>query len=325
VLLEEQGDNQISLRKPDTVPPAHLKSRLKKALLAIYNPLVHRLRHIGGWGLVFMTRQWSPCEVCGRKGPKRFLQAAVSKELVAMWGLSDDEARWLRQKESMICPWCGSKLRGRRLAAVFLRCVGSRANSIEAYRNGEDAGLKTVLILNRVDGLSQKLAGLEGVVQSEFIGGAAPGEVVAGERHEDAQALTFADRSFDVVISSETLEHIPNLDKALDEIARVLRPGGVHVFTIPLKPGTARTEPRIRLDENGCMVDYMQPRLHHPGGSWGWPVVTEFGDDLPQYLAERGWAVEVETGELEDNDINRTVAISPVFVSKRPVNHLGNL
>ena len=315
MLLEEQGDNQISLRKPDTVPPAHLKSRLKKPLLAFYNPLVHRLRHIGGWCLVFMTRQWSPCEVCGRKGPKRFLQAAVSKELVAMWGLSADEARRLRQKESMICPWCGSKLRGRRLAAVFLRCVGSKADSIEAYRNSEDAGLKTVLILNRVDGLSERLAGLEGVVQSEFIDGAAPGEVVSGERHEDAQALTFPDHSFDIVISSETLEHIPNLDKALEEIARVLRPGGEHVFTIPLKPGTTRTEPRMRLDENGCIVDCMQLRLNHPGGSWGWPVVTEFGDDLPQYLAERGWTVEVDRGDGELTNVGVSQFICPVFVT----------
>lgn len=297
------------------MPPAHLKTRLKQALLAVYNPLVHRLRHYGGWAMVFLTRRWTPCEICGRNGPKRFLQAAVSKELVAMWGLSDDEARWLRQKESMICPWCASKLRGRRLGTVFLRCVGSKADSIEAYQKSEDVGSITVLILNRVDGLSERLAGLEGVVQSEFIDGAAPGQVVAGQRHEDAQALTFADHSFDVVISSETLEHIPNLDKALDEISRVLRPGGVHIFTIPLKPGTARTEPRMRLDKNGCMVDCVLPRLHHPGGSWGWPVVTEFGDDLPQYFAARGWTVEVDGGDGELTNAGVSQFICPVFVT----------
>ncbi len=49
----------------------------------------------------------------------------------------------------------------------------------------------------------------------------------------DATAMPFADDTFDVVIASEVLEHIPADATAFAEIARVLRPGGVAAVTVP--------------------------------------------------------------------------------------------
>ena len=43
---------------------------------------------------------------------------------------------------------------------------------------------------------------------------------------EDAAELSFADNSFDLVISQNVFHHIPNWQKAVSEIQRVLRPGG---------------------------------------------------------------------------------------------------
>jgi SAM-dependent methyltransferase len=54
-------------------------------------------------------------------------------------------------------------------------------------------------------------------------------EVVAvdqSERIGDVQDLPFADGSFDVAIAAWMLYHVPDLDLALSELARVLRPGG---------------------------------------------------------------------------------------------------
>ena len=45
----------------------------------------------------------------------------------------------------------------------------------------------------------------------------------------DARKLPFSDRKFDNVICVETLEHVPNNEKALDEIYRVLKKGGKFV------------------------------------------------------------------------------------------------
>jgi SAM-dependent methyltransferase len=49
----------------------------------------------------------------------------------------------------------------------------------------------------------------------------------------DALHLPFADGTFDRVIASEVLEHIPDDTDAMAELARVLRPGGTMAVTVP--------------------------------------------------------------------------------------------
>lgn len=48
----------------------------------------------------------------------------------------------------------------------------------------------------------------------------------------DARALHFPDNSFDVVYSFGVLQHIPEVKRAVSEIARVLRPGGDFIFMV---------------------------------------------------------------------------------------------
>jgi ubiquinone/menaquinone biosynthesis C-methylase UbiE len=49
----------------------------------------------------------------------------------------------------------------------------------------------------------------------------------------DVQNLPFADASFDLVISCETIEHVPNVSRALREMLRVTRSGGKLFLTTP--------------------------------------------------------------------------------------------
>jgi SAM-dependent methyltransferase len=49
----------------------------------------------------------------------------------------------------------------------------------------------------------------------------------------DALRLPFAEGTFDRVIASEVLEHIPDDTAAMTELARVLRPGGTMAVTVP--------------------------------------------------------------------------------------------
>ena len=49
----------------------------------------------------------------------------------------------------------------------------------------------------------------------------------------DALALPFPDAAFDCVICAEVLEHLPDFETALNEIARVVRPGGVFALSVP--------------------------------------------------------------------------------------------
>lgn len=58
---------------------------------------------------------------------------------------------------------------------------------------------------------------------------AGPWYMVAGS----ITSLPFPDHTFDKVVCSEVLEHIPNLNKAMSELVRVLKPGGIMAVSVP--------------------------------------------------------------------------------------------
>jgi SAM-dependent methyltransferase len=55
----------------------------------------------------------------------------------------------------------------------------------------------------------------------------------AGTLQGDAQQLPFADNSFERIVASEVMEHVPSDSIAMGEMARVLKPGGVLAVTVP--------------------------------------------------------------------------------------------
>ena len=62
---------------------------------------------------------------------------------------------------------------------------------------------------------------------------------LAGElnvRTMSADALEFGDASFDAVVSFHAIEHIPPLEQAILEVARVVKPGGKVLFVYPAEP-----------------------------------------------------------------------------------------
>ena len=63
-----------------------------------------------------------------------------------------------------------------------------------------------------------------------------PGEVEerSGMRCENLESLTFSDGSIDLFVTQDVMEHVFDSGSAFREIARVLSPGGAHIFTVPL-------------------------------------------------------------------------------------------
>ena len=52
---------------------------------------------------------------------------------------------------------------------------------------------------------------------------------------EDITKISFPDNSFDVIFCSHVLEHIPDDLKAMGELYRVLKPGGLAILAVPIK------------------------------------------------------------------------------------------
>jgi SAM-dependent methyltransferase len=63
--------------------------------------------------------------------------------------------------------------------------------------------------------------------------GEVPADAAASAVRGTAYALPFADASFDRVVAAEVLEHLPDDERAMAELARVLKPGGTMAVTVP--------------------------------------------------------------------------------------------
>jgi ubiquinone/menaquinone biosynthesis C-methylase UbiE len=63
-------------------------------------------------------------------------------------------------------------------------------------------------------------------------------EIAESDRvvHMMAEDLAYADDEFDAIIAVHSIEHIPPLEEAFAEMARVLKPGGSALFIYPAEP-----------------------------------------------------------------------------------------
>jgi SAM-dependent methyltransferase len=102
---------------------------------------------------------------------------------------------------------------------------GAGRHAFEAYRRGADviAFDQDAAELNTIDAILRAMKEAGEVPES------AKAETVKG----DALDLPYADGTFDCVIASEILEHVPEDNQAIAELIRVLKPGGSLAVTVP--------------------------------------------------------------------------------------------
>lgn len=67
----------------------------------------------------------------------------------------------------------------------------------------------------------------EAIAEAELI---VPGRCLVGENH-----FPWPDAHFDFVVSNQVIEHVVDLDEAMAEVARVMKPGGVFLSVHPAK------------------------------------------------------------------------------------------
>ena len=107
---------------------------------------------------------------------------------------------------------------------------------------------------------------------SEYVSPTAkPGSVhmtaVGLVRHEDLRNLSFPNNSFDLVLSAEVFEHIPDPYLALSEVFRVLKPGGAYLWTVPMNPDIHSRDAQLSLlSKDGKRFDAAEPVSTVPDG-----------------------------------------------------------
>ena len=100
-------------------------------------------------------------------------------------------------------------------------------------------------------------------VCSEFFGpNFQSGEVINGILHEDLQQTSFADETFDIILTSEVFEHIPDAISAEREIVRILRKDGIYCFTVPFAPYSEHDVILAEVNETGEINYLAEPQYH---------------------------------------------------------------
>jgi len=103
--------------------------------------------------------------------------------------------------------------------------AGAGRHSFELYRRGAD--------VIAFDQSAADMAEVATIFAAMELEDQVPAGAKARTEVGDALHLPYGDDSFDVVLISEVLEHVPEDTQAIAELTRVLKPGGVAAVTVP--------------------------------------------------------------------------------------------
>lgn len=207
-----------------------------------------------------------PCPVCGSE--RGCLERQILEDqLITDWEIDATVAAYLNRNQGECCRVCGCNLRSRTLSQ-YIPGFGS-------------SGQGPLLEINEAGHLHPYLSAGTDYTFAEY----------PDVRMEQ---LPYDDGMFATVVHSDTLEHIHDPVKGLAECRRVLRPGGVLVFTVPIvwdgRPSRSRDG----------MIDSYHGEIYL--------VAWEFGADFIRFPLDAGFTSVTVTGEYPS---------SPVFICEK--------
>lgn len=208
------------------------------------------------------------CPVCGDTS---FRQTNILwPELIAEWELQPHETAYIDEQQGFTCTNCGASLRAMTLARAIL-------NAFEypgLLRHWVTNRMLPVLEVNEAHMLTASLSKIDGHVLAKY-------------PEVDMCKLPYPDGTFQLVVHSDTLEHIADPLLALRECRRVLEPGGFLAYTVPVVVGRlSRSRAGMPPSYHGAPTQNANDFLVH----------TEFGADFWNYPIRAGFdRVEIVT------------------------------
>lgn len=225
-----------------------LKSRMIK--------LGHGIRRI--YALIFWRGERYSCPICG-KSFKKFFAAGLAKGV-----LFREKVIGGGYRENAVCPNCGAAERLRLEYLFMQRHTDILTGQCKVLHFAPEDQLTRQLCRNK------KITYLSGDLQK----GVAMAVV-------DITAIQFNDDEFDYVICNHVLEHITEEGQALKELARVLKPNGKLLITVPISYINQNTGEQKNLTGDKRLELYGQ--TDH---------VRLYGADFPERLQKAGFKVE---------------------------------
>jgi len=213
------------------------------------------------------------CGICGGTSFSR--RPVLWQQLITDWQISDAEADYIDRQQGETCDSCGANLRSIALANAirsFLRTNELLCEVVET-RLVQDI---SILEINEAGMLTPYLRKF-----GRYLFGAYPAV--------DIHCLPYNDDALDLVVHSDTLEHVKNPVHALKECRRIIKPRGAICFTIPIiMDRLSRSREGLPKSFHGCPSTAADDFVVH----------TEFGSDAWTYIAKAGFSdISIQTIE----------------------------
>jgi SAM-dependent methyltransferase len=172
----------------------------------------------------------------------------------------------LSHRATRVCPRCGAQERHRALWLYMRERTDLFSKELSILHWAPEYALQRSLSeLPRAAYVSADLGGDE------------------AQQHMDMTDVPFKDDAFDLIVCVHVLEHVPDDRRAMREMVRVLKPGGVAMLLVPI----VLEQPTL---EDPAIVTPEQRKAAY----WQEDHVRLYGADFPQRLEEEGFDVTVD-------------------------------
>jgi len=220
-------------------------------------------------------------------------------------------------RETLSCRYCGSTNRQRNLALALISvlqrqfaCEGTALDGLTCR-----AGKVDILDTDVFGPIGTRVGSVANVTRSKYLPHLPFGfETEPGVYNIDLQQVSFPSNRFDIILTSDVMEHVRDDRRAHAEIFRCLRPGGAYLFTVPYVGDRARTLPLV--DTSSAEDVFLEPPHYHGDPISGKILAYRiYGRDLIERLEEAGFEARFEKSELPAEGIfagDCFIAIKPL-------------
>jgi 2-polyprenyl-3-methyl-5-hydroxy-6-metoxy-1,4-benzoquinol methylase len=154
-------------------------------------------------------------------------------------------------------------------------------------------------------------------IATQFMNGVPLGTTANGFRCEDLHKQTFANESFDLVVTLDVMEHVNDPELVLKEVSRTLKPGGLYIFTTPTYKYNVATKRKAHYDEHGAVHFDGEPEYHgNPVDGAGSPVTFHYGYDFVE-LINRWAGFDVEVSRFWDETSGVIGEMTEVYICRK--------
>ena len=217
-------------------------------------------------------------------------------------------------RETLQCRKCLASMRQRSLALALLdqwyRRTSVRHESIAALAASGLGGIR-LFDTDNFSAISKLLRSDPNYIRSSYLPDMSWGlEIEPNYYNINLERIDFPDASFDIVLTSDVMEHVRNCDGAHAEIQRVLAPGGAYIFNVPYDENS---DIDIQLIDTSSIEDvYLcEPQYHGDPLTGGILAYRVFGRNLITKLSKLGFQVNFN----RINDPTSMVIDGDVFVA----------